>query len=422
MKGFEDLKKEVIDTELCTRCGTCIGVCPVQTLAYQGDAVVDAQNQCIKCGRCLAVCPGKDYRMDNWAEKIFQKPYDAKNLLGIYQSIWNVYSKQEKIRKEGASGGVVTQLLIDLLKENIIEGAVALRRKADSAYEFEPFIALNAEQIISAAQSKYVVIPANQIIGQIRQWGKKVAFVGLPCQIQGMRKAMEHDLWLKEHIVILISLFCGFNMDREATDYLIAKSGIKKSEIETLEYRHKKDHRTGFYIKSKKGKEFFVDKHGYTFLNLIFAPKRCWKCFDYSGEFSDISVGDAWEKGGQGWSRVIVRTEKGNEIFTRIKDSGTIYAELCDELGVMKTQKNIIGYKKKQIAVRRKWMKTFPEYGVRFEQCKGKLWIKGMILYMALSFFKTPFGKVIRRFLPFRLLVKISERMKAREEMHGESK
>ena len=152
------------------------------------------------------------------------------------------------------------------------------------------------------------------------------------------------------------------------------------------------------------------------------APKRCWKCFDYSGEFSDISVGDAWEKGGQGWSRVIVRTEKGNEIFTRIKDSGTIYAELCDELGVMKTQKNIIGYKKKQIAVRRKWMKTFPEYGVRFEQCKGKLWIKGMILYMALSFFKTPFGKVIRRFLPFRLLVKISERMKAREVMHGESK
>lgn len=188
MKGFEDLKKEVIDTELCTRCGTCIGVCPVQTLAYQGDAVVDAQNQCIKCGRCLAVCPGKDYRMDNWAEKIFQKPYDAKNLLGIYQSIWNVYSKQEKIRKEGASGGVVTQLLIDLLKENIIEGAVTLRRKADSAYEFEPFIALNAEQIISAAQSKYVVIPANQIIGQIRQWGKKVAFVGLPCQIQGMRR------------------------------------------------------------------------------------------------------------------------------------------------------------------------------------------------------------------------------------------
>ena len=41
---------------------------------------------------------------------------------------------------------------------------------------------------------------------------------------------------------------------------------------------------------------------------------------------------------------------------------------------------------------------------------------------MALSFFKTPFGKVIRRFLPFRLLVKISERMKAREVMHGESK
>ena len=80
MKGFEDLKKEVIDTDLCTRCGTCVGVCPVQTLAYQENRIVDVEKQCIKCGKCSATCPGKEFLMNQWAEKLFQKPYDVKNL------------------------------------------------------------------------------------------------------------------------------------------------------------------------------------------------------------------------------------------------------------------------------------------------------------------------------------------------------
>lgn len=421
MKGFEDLKKEVIDTDLCTRCGTCIGVCPTKTLAYQECRIVDAKKQCIKCGKCSASCPGKEFSMNQWAEKLFQKPYDVKNLLGDYKVIWNAYSRTDEIRSTGASGGVITQLLIDLLRENVIEGVACLRKKEGTAYEFEPFIATNEEQIISAAQSKYIIIPMNQVIQNLKQSGKKAAFVGLPCQIQGMRKAMEHDIWLKEHIVVLISLFCGFNMESEATDYLIAQSGIKKSEIETLSYRYKKGKDTGFYIKSKDGRDFFVNKHGYTFLNLIYSPKRCWKCFDYSGEFSDISVGDAWEKG-QGWSRVIVRTERGNNVFEKVKGLGTVYLELCDESQIMKTQKSVVEYKKRQIAVRERWMKNFPDYGVKFEQCSGKAQVKGIILYMVLTFFKTPIGKRIRSLLPFKFMIKISEKIKGREVTQSESK
>lgn len=421
MKGFEDLKKEVIDTDLCTRCGTCIGVCPTQTLAYHKNGIVDTKKQCIKCGKCSAVCPGKEFPMNWWAEALFQKPYDVNKLLGTYKAIWNACSKSVEVRSGGASGGVVTQLLIDLLKENVIEGAVSLRKKKGTVCEFEPFVAVNEEQIASASQSKYTIIPTNQIIYNLKQSGKRVAFVGLPCQVQGMRKAMENDLWLKEHIVILISLFCGFNMESEATDYLIAQSRIEKSEIERLSYRQKKGRDTGFYIRSKDGREFFVNKHGYTFLNLIYSPKRCWKCFDYSGEFSDISVGDAWEKG-QGWSRVIVRTEKGEKAFEKVKNMGTICSESCDESRIIPTQKSVIEYKKKQIAIRAKRMKTFPDYEIKFEQCGGKLWIKGMLIYMALAFFKTPIGKGIRRFLPFKWLIKISEGIKGREVIHGESR
>ena len=302
----------------------------------------------------------------------------------------------------------------------MVEGVVAVRKKRDMPCEFESFIADDRNRIIEASQSKYVILPVNQVIREIKQSRKKVAYVGLPCQIHGMRKALEKNVWLKEQIVILIALFCGFNMEREATDYLIKKSKIREENIEDLSYRHKKGNNTGFYIKGKNDSEFFVNKHGYTFLNLIFSPKRCWKCFDYSGEFADISVGDAWEMG-QGFSRVIIRTNTGEQLFDAMRKRDVVCAETSDENAIIKTQNKVVTYKKKQIAVRAKRMKYFPDYGVEFGECSKKIWIKGVLLYFILAFFKNPFGRCVIRILPFKQLVKVSEKIKGREVIQVES-
>lgn len=421
MKGFQELKEEVIEKDLCTRCGTCIGICPVDTLAYIGEKVADKDGKCIQCGMCSAVCPGKEFPMDEWSKKLFDKDYQASALFGSYLGIWNAYALDDEIRNIGSSGGVITQILIDLLKRHVVEGVVSVREKKDKPYEFESFIADDRNEIVMAAQSKYAIIPVNKVIQDIRQSGKKVAYVGLPCQIHGMRKAMEKNAWLKEQVVVLIALFCGFNMEYSATQYLIHKSGIKKDKIEKLSYRHKKGNQTGFYIRGKDGKEFFIPKHGYTFLNLMFSPKRCWKCFDYSGEFADISVGDAWEMG-QGFSRVIVRTKTGSDLFEALRADGKLYAQEADENAIVKTQNKVVTYKKKQIALRAKRMRHFPDYGVEFAPCDGKTRIKGVILYRILAFFKTSVGRKSISLLPFKLLVKISEKIKGREVTQVENR
>lgn len=420
MKGFDKLEKEVIACDLCTRCGTCIGICPAETLAYEDGRVVDSRQACVQCGMCNTVCPGKEFPMDEWSDRLFQKPYDTRKLFGIYQGIYTVCALDEEIRTKGSSGGIVTQLLISLLESRQIEGAVVVREKKNEPFRFESMIATSTEQIIEAAQSKYVVLPVNQVIRDIRRSGRKIAYVGLPCQIQGMRKAMADNAQLAEQIVVLISLFCGFNMEEEATDYLIGKSKIKKSEITKLRYRQKRGKETGFYIRGRDEREYFINKHGYTFMNLIFSPKRCWKCYDYSGEFADISVGDAWEKG-DGYSRVIVRTQTGSELLNMLEKQGKVRAESCDESSIIKTQKKVVTYKKRQIAVRQKGMKHFPDYGVQFEQCQGKTRIKGVILYTILRFFKNPVGRLVIRILPFRLLVKVSERIKGKEVIKVEN-
>lgn len=414
MSGFDALKAEVIDRDLCTRCGTCIGICPTGTISYTAGKIADTGHRCMQCGMCTAVCPGQKFSMDQWSEKLFCTKYDTEKLFGTYLNIWNARSTDDSVQRQGGSGGVVTQILLDLLERHVIEGAVTIRNKENLPHIFEPCIADSKEQILASARSKYRIIPVNQVISELKKNGKKVAYVGLPCQIQGMRKAMEKNPWLEKQIVVLISLFCGFNMEESGTDYLIAKSGIKKEDIRILSYRHKKGEQTGFYLQGKDGKKFFINKHGYTFLNLLFSPKRCWKCYDYSGEFADIAVGDAWEKG-QGFSRVIVRTKTGKEVFEQAVSRERIWAEPADETVIKKTQNKVVSYKKRQIGIRAKRMKYFPDYGVTFETCSGKMWLKGRLLYAALVFFKSALGKALVRFLPFRCLVKVSEKWKGRE-------
>lgn len=414
MESVNDLKKEVLDCELCTKCGTCIGVCPTGAIAFaEGNISIDLQ-VCIQCGKCFLCCPGKSFSMEEWSMKLFGRHYDASDVLGSFQSVWIAKAKEENIYRMAASGGVVTRLCVDLIDAGIANGAVAVRAKNGVPYEFEPFIAKTKEELIQASQSKYVLIPVNRIIKEIKESNKKVVFVGLPCQIQGMRKAMENDSQLKKNIVVLISLFCGFNMEMAATDYLITQSRIAKADISELSYRHKQGGETGFYVRGRTGKDFFVNKHGYTFMNLIYSPKRCWKCFDYSGEFADLSVGDAWDCK-EGGSRVIVRTDVGKDVWEHSESRGTLETEPSEREAILKTQRLIVRYKKMNIGIRKKLMRTFPEYGTELPTAKGKVKAEGYLVYMALAFFKTPMGLFIRKRLPFRLLTGVSAGIKRKE-------
>ena len=415
MQNVMDLKREVVDCELCMKCGTCMGVCPTGAIRFTDSEMTIDNQKCIQCGKCCNACPGKEFPLDKWSQKLFGEHYDIHKKLGYYQSVWLARAESEEIYQKSASGGVVTQICLDLLEGKRVDGVVATRAKRDVPYEFEPFIATNAEEIMRAAQSKYVIIPANGIIREIKKENKKVAFVGLPCQVQGMRKAMENDMQLKKQVVVLLSLFCGFNMEKAATDYLMKQSGIAKQDICEFSYRHKQGEQTGFYIKGKGGEEFFVDKHGYTFLNLIYSPKRCWKCFDYSGEFADLSVGDAWDCKGGG-SRVIVRTDIGNEVWRHSQALGTLRAESCEIESIFRTQKMVMQYKKENIGIRKRLMKSFPEYGVaKFPASGWKSRIEGLLMFFAMSFFKTRVGKLVSRILPFRTMTGISAGIKGKE-------
>ncbi len=48
----------MIDKTKCIGCGTCVAICPVEAISFDGDgkAIVD-NTKCIHCGACEASCP-----------------------------------------------------------------------------------------------------------------------------------------------------------------------------------------------------------------------------------------------------------------------------------------------------------------------------------------------------------------------------
>lgn len=46
-----------IDTELCIGCGSCVEVCPSDTLELRGDVAAVTGDESLNCGHCQAICP-----------------------------------------------------------------------------------------------------------------------------------------------------------------------------------------------------------------------------------------------------------------------------------------------------------------------------------------------------------------------------
>lgn len=78
-----------------------------------------------------------------------------------------------------------------------------------------------------------------------------------------------------------------------------------------------------------------------------YRPFRCYLCPDLTAELADISVGDPWYRdiaGNEpGRSLILIRTEKGRDIFHQAMAKGYVTAEKADPEIIYKSQKNLLG-------------------------------------------------------------------------------
>jgi coenzyme F420 hydrogenase subunit beta len=336
MSGFDRLLKEIVNVGLCTGCGTCVSVCPNGVITFDQEeerpvATLDCKKNCILC---LRTCPGKDIPIPHIEEVLFGRKRNIENReeihLGISRRFLKGYATDSKVRNNGASGGIVTALLLYGKDKGIIDGAVVSDMDAQKPWRTVPKLARTSEEIRMACKSKYVIVPNNAILKEARRKDlKRLALVGCPCHINGVRKIqlINQPKKILKKIDITIGIFCGINYPFEATSHLIFELLDFKSldEIRRLEYRGGESSQD-FVVEDRNGNIFTISSKQRRTIFACLSRDRCRMCIDWAADLADISIGDIFYPGTTNqvpnWSAIIVRTQKGDKWISKAERSG----------------------------------------------------------------------------------------------------
>lgn len=218
---------------------------------------------------------------------------------GEYLALRKGYALDENIRKNAASGGVVTAYLCFLLRKGYIDGAWVTKTVIeDGKLEYKTYIAQTEEEIRQASSSIYMEMPLLKHVDMIRQFNGKVAVVLTPCAMRGLKAMMEKDQTLREKIVITLGLFCSGDHKKDATLLAIQKSGLSLEGAEKFYYRRGiwRGISSILYANGEE-KKFSYTKTICAYKNAYFFEKgSCMFCQDQYAYAADISFGDIWLK------------------------------------------------------------------------------------------------------------------------------
>ncbi len=313
--SFDDLKRDVIDRDICDMCRGCVSFCSADSLhaltIKDNKPAYLNEEACLKCGICYMICPNTEDLEDALKNK-----YDFQLPIGRHIAVESLRTKNSEVRSVCTDGGVVTSLLQHLLDSGFIHGAVISRKVG--LWNNQPMIATSFQDLMEGAGSSMAVsstvedlsdvttyVPTMSAIRSLRASDMtRVAFVGTPCQIKTLRK-MQLLRIVPAHIVRLtIGLFCyeNFNLTYEGRKSLEEK--IKTSLDNVTKINVKED----FIVKLDDGSSENIDLDE---LGDLVRPE-CIPCTDFSCYTADISVGGLGSP--DGYTTTMMRNQQAQSL------------------------------------------------------------------------------------------------------------
>lgn len=321
--------KSVVDSRLCTSCGTCVSICPAGAIKMEetptGFLIAQvATDLCSHCGLCAKVCPGAHL-------EVGVLPKDIDPFTGQVLAAYCGYATDPDIRRQAQSGGMVTALLGYLLDIGQINKALVTRMPEDGSLRPVSVFAKNQEDLRQAQGSKYCPAAVNAALTNTIREDDSIAVVGISCQIHGVRNAQIWDKSWEEHIPLTIGLCCDRTLNYGAIDYLIDKAHLTPDKVSSFQFRNTV--RTGWpgnvYIRDKRGVDYDILSKYRMECKDAYTPARCRLCFDKINVLCDIAVGDAWgvQEDKKGFSVILARTQQGLDVLRLAEEAGYICLE-----------------------------------------------------------------------------------------------
>ena len=407
------LKKDVIDCGLCTHCGTCVGLndnlLEFKETAF-GSLPVQKTIGELEQTTYLA-CPGKGVPYPALYE--FLHGNEQKNfLVGNVINSWIGYSKDDSIRLNSASGGVITSTLVYLLNKGLIDGVVVVLSGTPNPEDAVPIIATTEEEIIASAQSVYMPVPVNKILCKTRNFHGKLGFVGLPDQVASIRILQMAKHPYVNNIEYILGPYTGTNMYKEAIRSFLRGRGVKNTiKINSLKWRA--GEWPGYLeVILEDGRVIKAEKFYYNYLTPFFITKSSLLACDFTNELTDISVGDAWspvyEKQRKGFSVVLSRTHKGDTILKEMYGDSKISLDPLDLSKAISMHGHMLDFKKRGSFIRIHFKKMIgrkvPHYGYKPSDLNFSRKFVEIIVSYIFIMASNRFSRKVSELIPFKIL------------------
>jgi len=320
--GPKELAEQVLDRDLCTVCGACVGLCPYFRV-HSGKLarIFDCD---LKQGRCYAHCPKTEVDFEQLAQSYFQQPYDGAPL-GIFRRIAASRAGERVGAGDFQNGGTVTALVTCALETGLLDGAILTDSNGIMP---QPKLVLRAEEVIRCASTKYMAAPAVACLNEAAGEGRRnLGFVGTACQLTGVAQMRANPLGRDDFVDpvgLCIGLFCTWALDTRSLKSFLA-SRVDLNRI------------TGMDVPPPPA-EVFVVKTGAETMQIplqeirALVPKGCSVCPDMTAEWAGLSVG-AFE-GQSDWNTLIIRTARGEQLVEKAVQEGYLVLDDFPEAGL----------------------------------------------------------------------------------------
>ena len=332
-EGFTALEYEIIYRDICSACGLCEAVCPVDVIEVEEEPKLIGK--CINCGYCLMQCPRSFLRRSEVEKSLFGRSSDENEnfeVLGVYRKIIAAKAKSKEALKNAQDGGVVTAILEYLLKENKIQAAIVSSLSESEVWKPEPKIVSSVEELYKAAGSRYSTSPNLAKLSEVRKGAySKIAAVGTACHCDGIGKLKIFEIEninIASKIELTISIFCKSNFYYSLIKEVVAEK-ISLDDIAKFDIKGKH-----FSVLDKNGNELKIPLKE---INKKYKRKGCEVCTDFTGRLSDIAIGSVGSE--DGYSTVIIRSEKGEKIIDEMIRKGLLEVKEIGEEGIEKIRK-----------------------------------------------------------------------------------
>ena len=218
----------IIDNQkLCTGCGACYYSCPKKCISMVENEEgflfpkID-EKACVNCGKCRQICPANKQPENKFAGKCY--------------AAWNL---NENVRMDSSSGGLFSSIAEVILAEN----GVVYAAKMEDDFDLHHIRITKSEHLAETRKSKYYQSRVFDVFDSIKtdiSSGRKVMFIGTPCQVAAVKRLFDCDN------LFTVDLVChGVASKKVVLSY--ANSLAKKygAGVKKLLFRHKNAKRAG---------------------------------------------------------------------------------------------------------------------------------------------------------------------------------